>query len=522
MPAYLLHEMKKFFLPEKRRYTVLILYGFLIGVIFIMLSAKVMDYTSTNEFCMSCHVHPHADESWKLSTHYDNKSGIIVDCVQCHLPPPGTFNHFTAKVSTGLRDVYGMIFKDTDNINWEAKRTLEAAVKHTFEESCISCHQILFPLQLSELGMHAHLHYENNRDELNCLNCHLHVGHFSEHAQEIMDFGLDRIIDTEAEVFEQPARVEEFERFTETVPGTSVSFDMLPIPGGKFTIGSPENEPGRRGNEGPQREVEVSPFFMSEIQVTWDMYMAFFRETMSEGRVDQGTFIVSSDRDAMVDGISGPTPPWGSPDQGWGWGDRPAITVTWHAANVFCDWLSLKTGKNYRLPTEAEWEFAARGGTETPYFFEGDPRSFTRERFWNRLWGPDTTNINSYVIYAENSMSRTQTPDAVRPNPFGLKNMLGNVWEFCSDYYAEDAFAMLPAQAVAKNPQGPPTGTERVIRGGSFRSDAFEVRSASRTHTRHDAWLLTDPQIPKSIWWYSDVFDVGFRVVMEWQNETEN
>jgi formylglycine-generating enzyme required for sulfatase activity len=262
---------------------------------------------------------------------------------------------------------------------------------------------------------------------------------------------------------------------------------------------------------------------MSEIQVSWDMYMAFFRETMSEGRVDQGAFIVSSDSDALVDGISGPTPPWGSPDQGWGYGDRPAITMTWHAANVFCEWLSLKTGKNYRLPTEAEWEFAARGGTETPYFFEGNPKEFTRERFINRLLGPDTTTINTYVVYEENSMARTQTPDVVNRNPFGLKNMLGNVWEFCSDYYDENVYAMYPAEVVIINPQGPPAGNEKVIRGGSFRSDAYEVRSASRSHTRHDEWLITDPQIPKSIWWYSDVFDVGFRVVLEWPGEeTEN
>jgi len=481
-----------------------------------------MDYTSTDEFCMSCHVHPHAEDNWRLSSHYDNKSGIVVHCVQCHLPPPGTIHYFTAKAVTGARDVYGMIFKDTDNINWEAKRQLSAAVKHTYEESCISCHQNLFPLQLSEEGMHAHLYYDDNRDELNCLNCHLHVGHFSEHAQQTIDFGLQKMVSIETEIFPEAAIVKEFERFTETIPGTAVAFDMLPIPGGRFKIGSPDNEPGRRENEGPQRDVEVSPFFMSEIQVSWDMYMAFFRETMSEGRLDQGAFIASADRDPLIDGISGPTPPWGSPDQGWGYGKRPAITMTWHAANVFCEWLSLKTGKNYRLPTEAEWEFAARGGTETPYFFEGDPRKFTRERFWNRLWGPDTTNINSYVIYEENSMARTQTPDIVKPNPFGLRNMLGNVWEYCSDYYDENIFAMYPAETVIQNPQGPATGSERVIRGGSFRSDAFEVRSASRSRTRHDAWLLTDPQLPKSIWWYSDVFDVGFRVVMDWTGEEKN
>ncbi len=474
-----------------------------------------MDYTSTDEFCMSCHVHPHAEEAWKLSTHYDNKSGIVVHCVQCHLPPKGTFRHYREKAITGARDVYGFLFKDPEQINWEAKRQISAAVKHTYEESCIDCHQNHFPLQLSEEGMHAHLYYQENKDELNCLNCHLHVGHYSEVAYEPIDFGFEAVIDEPELLHEKPAEVTEFERFTETIPGTTVQFDMLPVPGGRFLIGSPDDEPGRRENEGPTREVEVSPFFMAEIPVTWDMYMAFYRETVSEGRTDAGTFIASADGDGLIDGISGPTPPWGSPDQGWGWGERPAITITHHAAETFCKWLSLKTGKSYRLPTEAEWEFAARANTATPYFFEGNPKRFTTDRFWNRLFGPDTTNINSYVIYERNSMSMTHPPGTVKPNPFGLKHMLGNVWEFCSDYYAEDAYAQYPANEVIKNPQGPPEGHERVIRGGSFNSDAFRVRSASRTHTRHDAWLLTDPQIPKSIWWYSDVFDVGFRVVME-------
>ena len=511
--------MKNFFLPKKRRYTVLLLYGFMIGAAFIIFSGFVVRYTSTDEFCMSCHVHQHAEDNWRLSTHYDNQSGIIVHCVQCHLPPPGTVHYLTAKAVTGARDVYAMIFKDTDQINWEAKRQLDQAVRHTYEESCKKCHQNLFPMQLSSEGMLAHLYYEDNADELNCLNCHLHVGHYSDIPHEPMQIGAVDMLLEPAIVFEEAAGVTSFERFTETIPGTGVDFDMVPVPGGVFTIGSPVSESGRADNEGPQRTVEVSPYFMAEVQVTWDMYMSFFRETASEGRADAGAFATPGRRYDDLDAISGPTPPWGSPDQGWGWGDRPAITITHYAAEVFCEWLSLKTGKNYRLPTEAEWEFAARGNTTTPYFFEGDPKKFTRERFLNRLFGVDTTTINSYVIYAENSLLRTQPPDRVRPNPFGLKNMLGNVWEYCSDYYADDAYAMYTDGQVISNPQGPASGTERVIRGGSFRSDAFEVRSATRRPTQHDAWLRTDPQIPKSIWWYSDTQEVGFRVVLDWPIE---
>ena len=121
--------------------------------------------------------------------------------------------------------------------------------------------------------------------------------------------------------------------------------------------------------------------------------------------------------------------------------------------------------------------------------------------------------IASNVIYAANSGNRTQEPSRVAANPFGLKNMLGNVMEYCSDWYAEDAYSALQDGAV--DPKGPASGVEHVVRGGSYASDAADVRSAARASTRHDDWLRTDPQNPKSIWWYSDIKGIGFRVVCE-------
>jgi formylglycine-generating enzyme required for sulfatase activity len=102
----------------------------------------------------------------------------------------------------------------------------------------------------------------------------------------------------------------------------------------------------------------------------------------------------------------------------------------------------------------------------------------------------------------------------VKSNPFGLVHMLGNVKEFCLDWYDSDIYATYPDHI--KNPEGPPEGTEHVIRGGSYNSDAADVRISKRDHTRHDAWMVTDPQIPKSLWWYSDNNEVGFRVVCEY------
>ncbi|NJK87838.1 MAG: formylglycine-generating enzyme family protein, partial [Bacteroidales bacterium] len=182
-------------------------------------------------------------------------------------------------------------------------------------------------------------------------------------------------------------------------------------------------------------------------------------------------------------------------------------------------WLSQITNKTYRLPTEAEWEYACRGGTSSPYFFEGDPSRFEKKGLKAKLSRNDTSVINSFAVYTENSPGKTQEPSFVQPNPFGLKNMIGNVAEFCSDWYDAGAYKNYPA-GVVNNPKGPDSGKEKVIRGGSYKDAAGKLRSAARDHTKTEAWLRTDPQIPKSIWWYSDCFFVGFRVVCEYDVNT--
>jgi formylglycine-generating enzyme required for sulfatase activity len=304
--------------------------------------------------------------------------------------------------------------------------------------------------------------------------------------------------------------MEGFSNFTEYIPGSSVSFEMVAIPGGTFRMGSPEDEPFRRENEGPAAHVTIGSFYMARVEVTWNEYLTFFKQTGAQGKTADAYLNAST---ADVDAISGPTPPWGAPDQGWGKGEMPAITMTHHAAEVYCQWLSKITGKKYRLPTEAEWEYAARGGTETPYFFEGDPRKYVNKGIRNKLLGVDTTVIHGFINYAMNSGARPVVPGMKGENPFGLVNMLGNVAEFCSDWYSEDAYSKY--SGMVANPGGPPSGEEHVVRGGSFLDGAENVRSASRETTRSVRWLKTDPQIPKSIWWYSDCIHVGFRVVCE-------
>lgn len=490
-----------------------VMLGVLACILIVLAGARLMNYTSTDAYCMSCHVHPHAEQSWRLSTHSDNASGVIVHCVECHLPPEG-HGHLVAKLRHGAKDVYGVLFKDSAGFNWEEKRQTEYAKKIVYQESCLKCHGNLFPTTLSPEGDDAHLYFLMSREEeLSCLNCHLSVGHFDPdvlHAHNL-NFGMETRV---AEKYTEPTPVVKFEDFTERIPGTSVSFDMVAIPGGTFEMGSPEKEPFREADEGPVRKVKISRFFMARAEVSWDEYLAFFQATSSQGRKEN-----EQTRDD-VDGISGPTPPWGAPDQGWGKGTRPAITMSWHAVNVYCQWLSELTGKKYRLPTEAEWEYACRGGTLTPYPFRGSPKAYSRKGLMSRIFGPDTTVINSYVIYDQNGGGRTGKPDEVKPNPFGLLNMAGNVAEFCSDLYAAGTYASYAEEPVV-DPAGPKKGREHVIRGGSFKSDAKDLRSAARDHTRTAEWLVTDPQMPKSVWWYSDVQDVGFRVVCEVEETLE-
>jgi len=479
---------------------------------------QVSVYYSTDESCMKCHVHPHAETSWKQSVHVNNGSGVTVHCVDCHLPPKNqTFNHYTAKLNLGVKDVWGYLFRDSADYKWDVKSELEHAVKYIPNESCKECHKNLFPSGITDNGITSHLYYEENEKKLDlqCISCHLDAGHFNpdyKHGQMTGIPGSD-IGAAEGPKFETATEVTEFVNFTEQIPGTAVSFNMLAIPGGTFRMGSASKEAFHQADEAPVRNVTVSQFFMAEVEVTWDMYWAFFSNTMSEGRTPPETVYANNSR-PDVDAVSGPTPPFGNPDQGWGSGSRPAITMTHYAAETFCQWLSLKTGKKYRLPTEAEWEYAARGGTETPYFFIGKPQDFSDKGFLRKFFAAKTEVISDYIIYEKNSSNRTQTADKVKANPFGLKNMMGNVMEYCADKYSADAYSKTGADVT--NPLNT-EGEEWVVRGGQYSSDASDLRCAARSHTFHDNWIKTDPQQPKSIWWYSDIKGIGFRIVCEWQ-----
>ncbi len=280
--------------------------------------------------------------------------------------------------------------------------------------------------------------------------------------------------------------------YTETIPGTKVSFEMVAVPGGHFAMGSPDSEKGRAQDEGPQHDVELRPFWIGKTEVTWDEYDLF---AFGMDLESPSTAQPKSAPAAGADAVTRPTPPYGDESFGYGKGKQPAINMTWHAAMEYCRWLSAKTGKAYRLPTEAEWEYAARAGTKTAYSFGDDPRQ-----------------LADYAWTRENSQERPHPVASKKPNAWGLFDMHGNVAEWILDQYDPAYY-----KSVKPGTAGPVLlpGNRRfpyVSRGGSWDDDARLARSAARRGSAPE-WSRRDPQSPKSIWWHTDATFAGFRVV---------
>lgn len=276
---------------------------------------------------------------------------------------------------------------------------------------------------------------------------------------------------------------------TERIPGSSVSFQMALIPGGSFLMGSAPGEPGRDEDEG-QHQVTLDSFWIGTHEVTFDEFFLFqFRSFDSDSSVESADF--------HADAVSRPSPPYFDFTYGRGKaGGYPAATMTQQGALRYCQWLSDKTGDFYRLPTEAEWEYACRAGTTTAY-----------------SWGNDPKMAGDYAWYYDNSAGSYQKTGTKKPNPWGLYDMHGNVAEWCLDFYVPDYFARLDSGSV--NPLIlPPRKHSRTVKGGCFEDFPEELRSADRRKS-DPKWQARDPQIPKSRWWNPDSPFVGFRLVRE-------
>ena len=280
--------------------------------------------------------------------------------------------------------------------------------------------------------------------------------------------------------------------YIESVPGTDEKVEMVFIPGGTFTMGSPKSEKGHFGDEGPQHQVEIDPFWMGKFEITWDLYELFVARNIDSKKPQQAK---GKEVDIDVDAVTGATQPYTEMSFGMGVEGYPAICMTQLAAAKFCEWLSAMTGNFYRLPTEAEWEYACRAGTKTAYSFGDDP-----------------ADLDIYGWYEGNSGGAYHQVGQKKPNPWGLYDMHGNVSEWTLDQYVPTLYKQRKRK-TASNPLQKPTKTyPRVVRGGAWSDQPSRLRSATRRPSSKK-WKKRDPQIPKSLWWHTDAPFVGFRVV---------
>jgi formylglycine-generating enzyme required for sulfatase activity len=257
-------------------------------------------------------------------------------------------------------------------------------------------------------------------------------------------------------------------------------------------MGSPLYEKNRLADEGPIRKVKIDSFWMAKYETTWNLYTLFMARELDNL---QQSFSKNSEVNIDVDGVSGATTPYVEMSFGMGTEGYPAISMTQLAAKKFCQWLSAMTGNFYRLPTEAEWEYACRAESESPYYF-----------------GNDSNDLDKYGWYKNNSNNKYQKVGQKLPNKWGLYDMHGNVSEWTLDAY-DTSFYSNSKNEIDNNPYNQPEKLyPRVVRGGSWKSSNYRLRSASRQASSKQ-WKKQDPQIPRSKWWHTDAQFVGFRIV---------
>ncbi|MHC4107477.1 MAG: formylglycine-generating enzyme family protein [Planctomycetota bacterium] len=236
-----------------------------------------------------------------------------------------------------------------------------------------------------------------------------------------------------------------YAQFTEEIAGTAVAIDMMPVPPGRSAAGGP-----------PTTDAEVGPFWISRTEVTWDAYDAF-AFGLDEPASDS----------AGADAVARPSKPYILMDRGFGHAGYPAISVSYHGAQSFCRWLSHKTGRRYRLPTESEWRYACQRGQIDP------------------------SALEAHAWFKGNADFRTHPVAAKRPDAAGLHDMYGNASEWCTSV------------------DGDP-----LTLGGSYLDEASNLGCAARVPPS-ERWNDSDPQLPKSIWWLADAGFVGFRIVCD-------
>ena len=278
------------------------------------------------------------------------------------------------------------------------------------------------------------------------------------------------------------AQKDSFKVYEQAVPGTAIQFKMMPLPGGKLLTGSPPTEKSRNSDEGPQKKVNISPFWMAAFETSRDAFDVFYKDE----NTPQNT----------ADAVTRPSQQYIDFSLGMGKeGGYPVNSLSQYAALMYCRWLYSKTGIFYRLPTETEWEYACRAGSTGTYYF-----------------GNDSSQLGQYAWYAVNSDNKFHKAGEKLPNAWGLYDMLGNVSEWTLDHYDEKAFEKIKDNTTDPFAMVATSRYPKVLKGGGYSDEATTLRIANRLKS-DPSWNRRDPQIPKSKWWLTDAPAVGFRVV---------
>jgi len=263
--------------------------------------------------------------------------------------------------------------------------------------------------------------------------------------------------------------------YSQNIPDSNFNIEMVSIPKGDIII--------------QNNEISLSTFWISKFEITWGIYNLF---TDQDYQFKDLEFIFEGDT-IEVDGVSRPTTPYIDMSFGMGKDGYPAVNMTHFAASRFCEWLSIKTGYYYRLPTEAEWEYACRSGSVYNYSF-----------------GDNLDSLDDHAWYKNNSNEKYQKVGQKTPNKWGLYDMHGNVSEWVVDSYEPEIFKKRKKKKdpfvfnLDKYP--------KVYRGGSWLDESEYLKSSYRNFS-DNSLQRRDPQIPKSKWWNTDAPHIGFRIV---------
>lgn len=296
------------------------------------------------------------------------------------------------------------------------------------------------------------------------------------------------------------------------IPGTDVTFKMIPIPGGVYTMGAA----GADGENARQpTEVEVEPFWIGQYEVTWAEYQVYMEMDSGFKKLQTKGLRKVKDPDS-VDAVTAPSALY-EPDIIYEDGedpDQPAASMTQFAAKQYTKWLSLLSGTIYRLPYEAEWEYACRAGTKTRFHF-----------------GDDESELGDYAWNEDNSDEERHACGQLKPNPWGLFDMYGNVSEWVLDAYEPlaDSKSGNATKSSANSNKLPFKASlrkatklfPRTLRGGSFVSQAELCDSITRLGSIDDEWKEEDPNLPLSPWWYTSYegLGAGIRIVRPFGSE---